>query len=803
MAAALEQWAAGVAASGRAAPADRELEAIARRPDTWRTDINASAEAQYWGATIDHLIGQVRLGVLPTIAVAHVPSGLEPAEPPPAPAPPPEDPAAGRHWASTTGPTAVPAAAEPTGDPVEELTAALIAWRGAKIAEGAPGAETIKDLTLRNLAKRTPVTAEQLRKKLPGAGALVEELAGVFARFGGAESAPAPAGPAAAAPAATAPTPAAAAPAPATVPPAQPTEAPAPSVARSVAVDPDLRPLTHADFPEYQYLTSEHEPGPITIATTPDGVRLSWEPCREAAAVIYRVVSGDGPIGPHKPEAGEQVVVTVGTSAEDSRFLTSAVRYFQVWAHLGDDEGSARAAQPVKWAVGEEISPVEDMRLTEDEGRVVGEWSAFDGTQAVRVFRIPLDEGGPITTDPRYQISVADLNLNGFVDAEAPRGRRYLYRAQAEVPVGNQLRLSRPAQQEILVSVKLTPIDDLDVSISETNSQFDLTWTTPEGGQEVRVYRFQQPPPAGLEREDLALDALSPQGFNDATRVRHPVKAGADPTHSQMSGVPWPSGWDRAYLTPVTVASGKARIGTTQVLARPLAAVVDPHIIERFHCEMITFGWPRGAAAVRAYIGQPGVPAEQLCHGRPFGEVSAEQYERDGALILARPLTLKGCQVVLVAVSYSAGREIVGEPVGIVYPGLARIAYNLELQPSAPRHVVRLMLHSESPVTDLPPLVLVHRPDRLPLDPTDGRTLRFYSERTQQQVPHCQVDGELVPGRMSTEWVVDLTDFTGYVRLFVHDGSRAGRRPIALLDPPMGVLRLVPQPPPPAPEAQW
>jgi len=62
----------------------------------------------------------------------------------------------------------------------------------------------------------------------------------------------------------------------------------------------------------------------------------------------------------------------------------------------GVDEASARAAQPVKWAVGEDISPVEDMRLTEDEGRVVGEWSVFAGTQAVRVFRIPLDEGGPI-----------------------------------------------------------------------------------------------------------------------------------------------------------------------------------------------------------------------------------------------------------------------------------------------------------------------------------------------------------------------------------------------------------------------
>ncbi len=769
----LHQWAADVAARGSTPPTGPELEAIARRPESWRADIAGSPEAQYWGGVIDHLLVQARLGVLPSIAVAHLPASLMPVGAPPVPSrgaprvPPVGTAAAPATDEAPTGslPAAVPA---PVTDPVEELTAALIAWRGTKIAEGVPGAETIKDLTLRNLAKRAPVTAEQLRKKLPGAGGLVDELAAVFARFGGAAAPPVVDEPAA--------------------PVAQ--SSPVPSVARTVAPDADLLPLTHADFPAYEYPKSEHAPGAINMASTPDGVRLSWEPVPGAAAVVYRVVSGDD-LAPYKPEIGELLAVTTGTAAEDTRFLTTAVRHYQVWAHIGDDESAARGAQPVKWAVAEDISPVEDMRLTEDEGRVVGEWSAFTGTQAVRVFRIPLDQGGPITTDPRFQICVNEPNLTGFVDADVPRGRRYLYRAQAEVPVGNQLRLSRPAQQEILVSVSLASITDLTVSTSDNNSQFDLSWTTPELGQEVRVYRFGQAPPAGLEREDLAVDALSPQGFNEATRVRHPVKAGADPTRSQMAGVPWPSGWDRAYLTPVTVAAGKARIGTTRVLARPLPAVVEPRIVERFHCEMITFGWPRGAAAVRAYIGQPGVPPGQLCHGRPFGEVSAEQYERDGALVFARTLTVKGCQVVLVAVSYSAGREITGDPVGIVYPGLARIAYNLEVQPAAPgQHVVRLVLHSESPVLDLPPLVLVHHPDRLPLDPADGKTWRFYSD-SGQLVPHCQIVGELLPGLHTTEWVADLTGAPGYFRLFVHDTGRRGGRPIALLDPPMANLRVV------------
>lgn len=803
---ALQQWAAATAAEGKAVPPDRELDAIARRPQSWREDISASAEARYWAPVIDHLLGQVGLGVLPIIAVAHVPGSVAPTGPPPEPsapapvAPPPPVAATPSSGPATGVPASVPAPPPAPTDPVEDLTAALIAWRGSKIAEGAPGAETIKDLTLRNLAKRAPVTAEQLRKKLPGAGALVDELAAVFARFtsGGqagppaADPVPAPSGP----PAVHTPSP----PPAHTPPPTDPVAVP-PAVARTAAVDPHLLPLTHADFPEYAYAKTEVVPGSINIATTPDGVRLSWDPFPGGPVVIYRVVSGDGE-PPYKPEVGEQLAVTVGLSAEDTRFLTTAVRHYQVWVHTGADEAQARAAQPVKWAVGEEISPVEDMVLTEDEGRVVGEWSVFSGTRAVRVFRIPLDEGGPITTDPRYQISINDPNLTGFVDADVPRGRRYLYRAQAEVPVGNQLRLSRPAQKEILVSVKLTSIADLSVAISDNNSLFDLAWTTPESGQEVRIYRFHQQPPAGLERADIEIDALSPQGFNEATRVRHPVKAGADPTRSQMTGVPWPSGWDRAYLTPVTVASGKARIGKTQVLARPLPSVVDPHIVERFHCEMITFGWPRGAAAVRAYIGQPGVPPAQLCHGRPFGEVSAEQYERDGALILARPLTVKGCQVVLVAVSYSGGREIVGEPVGVLYPGLARLAYDLHPLEAAPgQYVVRLLLHSDSPVVDLPPLVLVHRPDRLPLDVSDGRTMRFYTD-SGQLVPHCQVTGELTKGRHETEWVADLTGVNGYVRLFVHDVARRGGPPIALLDPPMGRLRLVP-PPPQVAQVQW
>ena len=67
--------------------------------------------------------------------------------------------------------------------------------------------------------------------------------------------------------------------------------------------------------------------------------------------------------------------------------------------------------------------------------------------------------------------------------------------------------------------------------------------------------------------------------------------------------------------------------------------------------------------------------------------------------------------------------------------------------------------------------------------------------RTARSPGNCSLEHQ-------TEWVADLTGVSGYVRLFVHDGGRRGGRPIAVLDPPMANLRLVP-PPPQVPQVQW
>lgn len=797
--AALTLWAQSEhARTSREVPAAEQLVRISRDPDGWAAGPHSDV-AQVWAPTIEHLLRQVRLGVSPAVAAAQLPDALRaPVRAPRAPshaapdtvAQPsvPTEPAAPvqpADAAGTTGPPPPATTVDPDPDNRGKVVAALIEWRAVQIANGVDGADAIKDVTLRNLVKYRQTSEEQIRMKLPGSAAgLAGDLARVFVTLG--------VGAVTVAPAADAPPPPVR---PAPRPVVLTGASPLPTPTRDTApVDAHRLDLSHADFVAYDFSPAEVSPSAIGIAGTADGVNLSWDrwPASPGQTVIYRVVSGDDQT-PYKPEAGDLVTVTTADSCPDHRFLVSAVRAYQVWVHAGPDAVAARAAQPVLWAHGSEISPVDNMTLTEDEGRVIGQWSVFPGTKAVRVYRIPLEGGGVPGDDPQYQIAVGDANLTGFVDAAVPRGRRYLYRALAEVEVNGSLRLSRRTQQEILVSVRLTPVDDLAITISEAGAQFDLTWSTPETGI-VAIYRFNKQPPAGLERDDLDASALELQGFSEQTRIKQPVSA-RDSTTSQMIGVPWPQGWDRAYVTPVTVSGGRVRIGTTRVQARPLPPVESPRLIERFHTELITFGWPSGAATVFAYIGYgpaTGDAIEQNTSGTPFAEVSQSAYQRDGALIFGRPLPPNGCTIYLVPVAYSAGEEIRGDVVTLDYPGIARCDYWFSVMHSAPRGqiLVRVMLDSESDIDDPPALVLVHHPDRLPLDASDGRNLGFLNRGF--NVPHCQLD-RIGRGVNTTDWQVDLTGVVGFIRLFVSDSRR--RRPIALRDPRMDLLWLPPAEP--------
>lgn len=828
----------------------RLAEIAASEPGAW---IPADEVESAWRRTINHLILQTRLGVQPAAAVALLPTRLSEApaslagvssvtgESAPIISIPKTQPEA----PSVTEPQTVPesqAAPEPVPavDPKVAMVNALIAWRSEQVAAGVPGADSLRDITLRNLVKFNRTTADEIREVLIGPAAeLADDLAAVMARTTGAvaatpQAAPVPAPAPAPAPAPT-PEPV---PEPVVAPPLVEDSTPArhrrdiPGVDRTAAapVSPQVddvpapatatrrmaspvaerasttssgSELTHQDFVAFSFPDEPPTPNALSIEQTPERVSVRWNrmEAEVGQTVLYRLVSGEDST-PYKPEAGELLRADTDIEYVDGRFLTTAFRVYQVWCHVGSDAVSARQNQPILWAAGEAVSAVEDFEIYEEDGRVIGRWSVRPGTKSVRVMRRSLD-GGPTGSQ---QIAAGNDNLSGFVDQDVPRGRRFLYRAEAEVAVGDSVRLAPAAQQEVLVSVSLVPVQDLKATATD-GASFDITWSTPQAGQSVDIYRFAAAPPAGLDSEDRDASAISVQGFTEADKIKDPIRL-LDATSSQITGVRWPADWNRAYLTPVTSFNGRVRIGRTEILTRPIPPVQSPQIIERFHTQLITFGWPDGAAGVQVFVGMDTVPSEDIITGTPVADVNKSDYRHDGAIVLKRPLNAEGCKVCIVPVAYSHAEQLRGGVTDIIYPGLRRLHYELRpfqqappvpgVAAPAPSRLVTVALRSEvnggSPLT----LVAVNNPERLPLDQRDGLPLHFQMAGNQAR-PFAELGPlQAGPNAMPTPYGLDLNNVSGFVRLFVNDngGPADSSQPrYALVDPPMRQLYIPPAPP--------
>lgn len=567
------------------------------------------------------------------------------------------------------------------------------------------------------------------------------------------------------------------------------TAAPAAASASTAATD-GLLAMDSDDFAEYEHGDNDALPGTLSITPQPGGGhRIEWEPLavRPGQTVVYRVVANEVHRA-YKPEAGRLLAATRGHRAVDSAPPASAVRFVQVWCHTGADIDDAAQSQPVLIAEGQILSPVVDLLVQEDEGTVIGQWSAWPGTTKVRVLRIPLDGTTGVDTDARHRILATETNIGGFVDAEAQRGRRYLYRAIGEVEVDGRTMLSPPAHAEVAVSVVLEAVDDLTVHThgGGADARFDLEWTSPAAGTVV-MYRTESGPKPGLGKDALADIALEVSGgLPRAARLVHPVVPGDDGTR-RMLNVSWPRGWVRAYFTPVTVLDDMVYVGTTVTATRPLPALRDVRIIERSAEQVLTFPWPAGAASVSVHLSQREVTADQVLEQQPEAEISRSQYERDGGLHLSKPLPPHGCSVHVVPVAYTAGQRIVGVPTTVDYPGLLRIAYDVTAVPGG--NTVSIRLASEVETNTAPPFVLVHNASRLPLSKRDGHPLEVRPSHARQESGARSFHPQRLGGGQGESWVADISNLTGYIRVFADVGPEKGKL-IALIDPPMERIRL-------------
>lgn len=722
------------------------------------------------------------------------------------------------------GPGAVRPAQVPKGDPA---FLALKAWRDKAIAEErfAPG--YLKEAQLRLVTNSKHRTETQIRSNFPPAvaeyaGEIALVLSGLDpARPAGqtgnlAEQAPArPVLPTLSARllavsensestrgAAPAVMPAA--------PPSQPvsTAPPAPAKAPAAAM-PTALPMPSASAPDtaleidpsgfasFDYAPQAPARVKIDTRKDPQGRRwYSWVPAQTDSAVkIYRLVSSDEH-QPYAPDQADLVAATTAGEAIDERPLAAAARYLQVWLNEGPDVAEAMAAQPALYAGGEYVGEVSDVDIKEDEGHVVGRWTVLPGTKRVQIFRIPAERAATGGGDQRYRIQPDLNNLRGFVDAEAERGKVYLYQVCAEAAVDDDIRLSNPVTCTVRISAVLEPVTDMCIDMHPDSDPplLNLSWSIPAGGTVV-VYRTEKPPQAGIELKPLSEDSLNIDGLLPGSRLSNPVEE-ADGKATMLS-VPWPSGWTRAYFTPVTLLGKMAHVGTTIFKTRN-DKVRNPRILERINSQILTFEWPDGADSVMVYHGPAGQDPELSLNSRAM-EISQHDYLRRGGLHFTQSLPSQGCDLHLVPVSFEAGTRVSGSITTVNYPSILRLNYQLLMVKNMLGKLtgVSVAVQTSEEVQAMPAFVLVYNQDRLPLTARDGVALNMVPNIDAAMAPIRRFTpgtGSGIGGPVSWKsdpgsWAMDVSPTGGYVRLFA-DLPVEVLRQVALLDPPMTCLRL-------------
>lgn len=789
---ALKLWADMVSARGYVPPAEEDLSVIAEHKKTDAPGLDQALVGP-WRDALKELLKQLAFN----IADPHLQLGPEFDEP---------GPGANRVAAATTakpGP-ATDGPALPAGPPAADPAfLALKTWRNKAIAEKRLSPSNLKEAQLRLLVNSGQTTEVEIRSAFPPAvakfaGEMASVLSGLHSSGEAVETAsmpqPAPEDRAIAQQRAASPQSAASQAAPARSAPPVPTKAPvadkAPTPVSTASVD-----LDPARFAAYDY--GPQTPAQVNVEARKDSQghrRYSWRPAQTTSPVtIYRLVAGDEH-EPYAPDQADLVAATTAVEAVDERPFTTATRYLQVWLNEGPSMAEALASQPTLYAAGGYVGELENVEIREDEGRVVGRWSALPGTQKVQVFRIPLERAATGSGDQRYRILQDLANLNGFVDADAERGKAYLYQVYAEAALGGDVRLSSPTACTIRVSAVLEPVTDMSIAMTGDNesSLFELRWSSPAGGKVV-IYRTEQPPQAGLELAPLSEDSLRISGLMPESRLSNPVEV-VDGAATMLS-IPWPSGWTRAYFTPVTLLEGMAHVGTAIFKSRN-DKVRNPRIVERVNSQTLSFEWPDGADSVMVYMG-PSDQDPELSLNSQAMEISQPDYRRRGGLQFTQPLPSTGCDLHLVPVSFEAGARVPGAITTVNYPHILRLNYQVVEAKSFLGKVtgVSVIVQTSEAVQSMPAFVLVYHPDRLPLTSRDGTALNMVPAIDVAATPARRFtpggsgpDGPVPWKTDPASWVSEVNPEGGFLRLFA-DLPVEVMRHVALLDPPVASLR--------------
>ncbi|OJW19229.1 MAG: hypothetical protein BGO49_12090 [Planctomycetales bacterium 71-10] len=469
------------------------------------------------------------------------------------------------------------------------------------------------------------------------------------------------------------------------------------------------------------------------------GVRLSWRPPEPDGLdrPTFAILRKPGDL-PEHPADGTPIGETASAEfLDESVEPGSTVSYAVISRRGGVDSLAAVAAGPIVY-----LPDVRDLRAQAREGEIQLTWQAPPGVAEIRVVRNAVD----VPRDPRHGDRIAAA-LDSASDRDVAEGRVYHYGVFAIYRSPEGRRFPSPgATISAAAGSPVAPPGPPRV-ILDAADRVRIEWAQPERGS-IRLRRTSAPLPH------------APGSLVSAADIEAASGAWIEPSGPGAADDLDPDGRTRRYYTPLTAINGHLVVGRGAWLAGladptdlraqrldPLASAPDVARIQ------LRWTWPAEARTVRvaAHRGTPPTgpdDADALTH-----DVTRAEYDRAGCWTLNAPTpsSLAGGEGsnhwhVRVYTREDAAEGPHFSPgtdpsAATVAPGPnpeITVAYRWK-RPWFPGRPWALVVRTEPPGAEVPPLVVVANPRAVPIGVEDGEILaRFPASRdgAALNVPH-------------------------------------------------------------------
>ena len=285
-----------------------------------------------------------------------------------------------------------------------------------------------------------------------------------------------------------------------------------------------------------------------------------------------------------------------------------------------------------------------------------------------------------------------------------------------------------------------------------------LAWSQ-QRGTRMSFYRTTSPAhPEAVSRGRVPASQLSAAGLEPQAIIRNIAgRTGGLLQNGRerwvLEGLEWPEGreWDTLHLTPVTIIDqDDVLIGAPRQLRRA-GRIEDVRLVQRMNWQLVTFAWPGEAVAVELRIGyvdaepdlrtptlrdggEDGIRARGRLQDRFWSPAAGLPASPDRRDPLRGQANLVGAHDTLSSSrsggidSESSGRDGEAPRERAFSPGRRACSGKGRRRSTISARV------GVCPEEELPELVLLHNPDRLPLHSTDGTRIDLLAEKPGGQV---------------------------------------------------------------------